>query len=89
MGESALTSHLKGKKTSNTDIPEKVTSNRSRFFCISSQRPATTSDDAKVVSKSTSSESGEHNKLKGQMNQNFDFSLFLPNLLIKSQINIF
>ena len=27
--------------------------------------------------------------LKSQMNQNFDFSLFLPNLLTKSQINIF
>ena len=35
---------------SNTDIP-------------SSERPATTSDNAKVVSKSASSESGEHNKL--------------------------
>ena len=46
MGDSALTSHLKGKKTSNTDIPEKVISKR-----------------AKVVSKSTSSESGKHNKL--------------------------
>lgn len=32
MGESALTSHLKGKKTSNTDIPEEVISKRSRFF---------------------------------------------------------
>ena len=28
-------------------------------------------------------------RFKGQMNQNFDFALFLPNLLIKSQINIF
>ena len=28
-------------------------------------------------------------QLKGQMNQNFDFSSFLPNLLINSQINIF
>ena len=25
--------------------------------------------------------------IKGQMYQNFDFSIFLPNLLIKSQIN--
>ena len=30
-----------------------------------------------------------YSMFKGQMNQNFDFSLFLPNLLIKSQINIF
>lgn len=33
------------------------------FFGVSSQRPATKSDDAKVVSKSASSESGEHSKL--------------------------
>ena len=64
MGELALTSHLKGKKTSNTDIPEKGISKRSRFFGVSSQRPATKSHDAKVVSKSASSESGEHSKLK-------------------------
>ena len=32
MGELALTSHLKGKKTSKTDIPEKVTSKCSRLF---------------------------------------------------------
>lgn len=32
MGELVLTSHLKGKKTSNTDIPEKIISKRSRFF---------------------------------------------------------
>jgi len=33
------------------------------FFGVSSQRPATTCDEAKVVSKSASSESGEHNNL--------------------------
>ena len=36
MGESALTSHLKGKITSNTDIPAKVISKHSTFFGISS-----------------------------------------------------
>lgn len=35
-------------------------------FGISSQRPATTSDDAKVVSKSASSESGKHTKLNSR-----------------------
>ena len=54
---------LKRKKTSNTDIPEELNSKLFRFFGGSSQQPATTgtSDDAKVVSKSASSESGEHN----------------------------
>lgn len=31
MGEFALTSHLKGKKTSNNDIPEKVITKHPRF----------------------------------------------------------
>jgi len=39
-----------------------VISRHFRFFGISSRQPATTSDDPKV-SKSTSSGSGEHNKL--------------------------
>ena len=37
MEESALTSHLKGKKTSNTDIPGKVITKHSRSFGVSSQ----------------------------------------------------
>ena len=46
---------LTSQKRSSASFPD--------FFGISSQRPATKSHDAKVVSKSTSSESGEHSKL--------------------------
>ena len=70
MGESAHKS-LEKKKASNTDTPEKVISKRSRFFW----RFFSTTSNYKVVSKSASSESGEH-MLKGQMNQNFEFSFF-------------
>ena len=63
MGESALTSHLKGKKHQTLTSQKRSLASVSDFFGVSSQQPATTSDDAKEVSKSTSSESGEHNTL--------------------------
>jgi len=59
MGESALTSHLKGKKRQTLTSRKRSLASVPDFFGVSSQRPAT----AKVVSKSASSESGEHNKL--------------------------
>ena len=64
MGESALTSHLKvkGKKHQTLTSQERSSASVPDFFGVSSQRPATKSD-AKVVSKSASSESGEHSKL--------------------------
>ena len=46
---------LTSQKRSSASVPD--------FFGVSSQRPATKIDDAKVVSKSDSSESGEHSKL--------------------------
>ena len=63
MGESALTSHLKGKKHQTLTSQKRSSASVPDFFGVSSQRPATKSDDAKVVVKSASSESGEHNKL--------------------------
>ena len=63
MGELALTSHLKGKKHQTLTSQKRSSASIPDFFGISSQRPATKSDDAKVVSKSASSESGEHSKL--------------------------
>ena len=63
MGESALTSHLKGKKHQTLTSQKRSLASVPDFFGVSSQQPATTSDDAKEVSKSTSSESGEHNTL--------------------------
>ena len=63
MGESALTSHLNGKKHQRLTSQKRSLASVPDFFGVSSQRPATASDDAKVVSKSASSESGEHNKL--------------------------
>ena len=63
MRELALTSHLKGKKHQTLKSQKRSSASVSDFFGVSSQRPATKSDDAKVVSKSTSSESGEHSKL--------------------------
>ena len=63
MGESALISHLKGKKHQTLTSQKRSSASVPDFFGISSQRPATKSDDAKVVSKSASSESGEHSKL--------------------------
>ena len=46
---------LTSQKRSSASVPD--------FLGVSSQRPATKSDDAKVVSKSASSEIGEHSKL--------------------------
>lgn len=67
MGEFALTSHLKGKKNIKQWHPRKGHYQASQIcFGISSQRPATKSDDAKVVSKSASSESGKHTKLNSR-----------------------
>ena len=63
MGESALTSHLKGKKHQTLTSQKRSSASVADFFGVSSQRPATKSDDAKVVSKSASSESSEHSKL--------------------------
>ncbi|KAM7441937.1 hypothetical protein ABFA07_009054 [Porites harrisoni] len=63
MGESALTSHLKGKKRQTLTSQKRASASVPDFFGVSSQRPATKSHDAKVVSKSASSESGEHSKL--------------------------
>lgn len=63
MGESALTSHLKGKKHQTLTSQKRSLASVPDFFGVSSQQPATTSDDAKEVSKSASSESGEHNTL--------------------------
>ena len=63
MGESAPTSHLKGKKHQTLTSQKRSSARVPDFFGVSSQPPATKSDDAKVVSKSASSESGEHSKL--------------------------
>ena len=63
MGGSALTSHLKGKKHQTLTSQKRSSASVPDFFGISSQPPATKSDDAKVVSKSALSESGEHSKL--------------------------
>ena len=60
MGESALTSHLKGKTHQTLTSQKRSLASVPDFFGVSSQQPATTSDDAKEVSKSASSESGEH-----------------------------
>lgn len=60
MGESALTSHLKGKKHQTLTSQKRSLASVPDFLGVSSQQPATTSDDAKEVSKSTLSESGEH-----------------------------
>ena len=59
MGEFALTSHLKGKKHQTLTSQKRSLASVSVFFGISSQQPATTSDDATVVSKSAISESSE------------------------------
>ena len=59
MGESALTSHLKGKKHQTLTSQKRSIASVSGFFGILSQQPATTSDDATVVSKSATSESSE------------------------------
>ena len=61
MGESALTSHLKGKRHQRLTSQKRLLASVPDFFGVSSQGPATTRGDAKVVSKSASSESGEHN----------------------------
>ena len=58
-----VTSHLKGKKHQTLTSQKRSSASVPDFFGVSSQRPATKSDDAKVVSKSASSESGEHSKL--------------------------
>ena len=63
MGESALTSQLKGKKHQTLTSQERSSASVPDFLGVSSQRPATKSHDAKVVSKSASSESGKHSKL--------------------------
>ena len=63
MGESALTSHLKGKKHQRLTSQKRSLESVPGFFGVFSQRPATTSDGVKVVSKSASPESGKHNKL--------------------------
>ena len=63
MGESALTSHLKGKKHTTLTSQKRSLASVPDFFGVSFQRSATTSCDAKVVSKFASSESGKHNKL--------------------------
>ena len=55
MGESALTSHLKGKKHQTLTSQKRSSASVPDFFGVSSQRPVTKSDDAKVVSKSASS----------------------------------
>ena len=51
MGESALTSHSKGKKHQRLTSQKRSLASVPDYFSVSSQRPATTSDDAKVVSK--------------------------------------
>ena len=71
MGELALTSHLKGKKHQRLTSQKRSLASVPDCFGVSSERLATTSDDAKVVSKSTSSESGEHSKL---ISMKFSFS---------------
>ena len=63
MGESALTSHLNGKKHQTLTSQRRSSASIPDFFGVSSQRPATKSDDAKVVSKSTSFENSKHSKL--------------------------
>ena len=63
MRDSALTSHIKGKKYQTLTSQKRSVASVPDFFCVSSQQPATTSEDAKVVSKPASSESGKHNKL--------------------------
>ena len=63
MGESALTSHLKGKKHQTLTSQRRSSASIPDFFGVSSQRPATKSDDAKVVSKSASFENSKHSKL--------------------------
>ena len=63
MGESALTTHLKGKKHQTLTFQKRSSASLPDFLGVSSKRPATKSDDAKVNSKSTSSESSEHSKL--------------------------
>ena len=63
MGESPLTSHLKEKKHQTLTSQKRSLPSVRDFFGVSFQRPATKSDDVKVVSKSASYESGKHNKL--------------------------
>ena len=56
MGESVITSHLKGKKHQTRTSQKRSLASVPDFFGVSSQQPATKSDDVKVVSKSASSE---------------------------------
>ena len=80
MGESALTSHLKGKKHQRLTSQKRSLASVPDFFGVSSQRPATTSDDAKLVSKFAPTESGEHNKL------NSTKSIFASSSVMKKSV---